>query len=364
MRHRPTIVHFSGHAEGGRILLEDENGRMQPVEGTSLAGLLRVFRDTLRMAVLNACFTAGYDELEKVVDYTIGTTSALEDSAAIRFSGCFYQALAFGRSVLDAYELAKGQLIIEKLADENPFTLLVQDGVHYLEPFLKKRARSPSAENHPLGAESATTGGKESFAFGSESTRSSVESIQENGTTVAKRDLEGRANPHSRITRSVEDQAPPELRTSLDLFRRDHPVSRQVAFLMMRFGKTKAHENIVAGVRSALDPLGITVVRADDKQYHDDLFPNVLTYVYGCSFGIAVFERIETEEFNPNVAMEVGYMFALKKQVCLLKDKTLKTLHADLVGKLYRIFDPFEPVGTIPPELSRWLSDKGLRAGA
>jgi hypothetical protein len=129
---------------------------------------------------------------------------------------------------------------------------------------------------------------------------------------------------------------------------------------MMRFGKTKAHEDIVSGIKAALDPLGVTVVRADDKQYHDDLFPNVLTYVYGCSFGIAVFERIETEQFNPNVALEVGYMFALKKDICLLKDRTLNTLHADLVGKLYRVFDPLDPIATIPQELSRWLRDKGL----
>lgn len=53
-------------------------------------------------------------------------------------------------------------------------------------------------------------------------------------------------------------------------------------------------------------------------------------------------------------------MFALKKPLCLLKDKTLKTLHADLVGKLYRVFDPLDPVGTIPEELSQWLHDKGL----
>ncbi len=132
---------------------------------------------------------------------------------------------------------------------------------------------------------------------------------------------------------------------------------------MMRFGNTKAHKSIVAAIRTALDPLGITVVRADDKQYHDDLFPNVLTYIHGCGFGIAVFERIETEQFNPNVALEVGYMFALKKDVCLLKDKTLNTLHADLVGKLYRVFDALDPGATIPGELSRWLGDKGLGKG-
>ena len=53
-------------------------------------------------------------------------------------------------------------------------------------------------------------------------------------------------------------------------------------------------------------------------------------------------------------------MLALRKHVCLLKDRTLNTLHADLVGKLYRVFDPLDPIGTIPAELSQWLKDKGL----
>jgi hypothetical protein len=160
--------------------------------------------------------------------------------------------------------------------------------------------------------------------------------------------------------RVVVSDIPVEITESLKRFRAKHPDPAKVAFLMMRFGKTKTHENIVAGIRTALEPFGIAAVRADDNQYHDDLFPNVLTYIHGCGFGIAVFERIESEEFNPNVALEVGYMLALKKNVCLLKDRTLKTLQADLVGKLYRVFDPADPGGTIPNELSPWLTDKLL----
>lgn len=173
-------------------------------------------------------------------------------------------------------------------------------------------------------------------------------------TTIHSADLYMNASPKTDI------HLPPEIQESLRAFKADHPTSRKVAFVMMRFGDTSAHANIMAGIQMALDPLGIIAVRADGKEYHDDLFPNVLTYAYGCGFGIAVFERIETEEFNPNVALEVGYMLALKKPVCLLKDRTLKTLHADLVGKLYRVFDPLSPVQTIPTELTRWLSDKGL----
>ncbi len=77
-------------------------------------------------------------------------------------------------------------------------------------------------------------------------------------------------------------------------------------------------------------------------------------------FGIALFERLEEDEFNPNVSLEVGYLRALRKPVCLLKDKTLKTLQTDLVGKLYKSFDPQDPKKTIPRELENWLRDKEI----
>ncbi len=155
-------------------------------------------------------------------------------------------------------------------------------------------------------------------------------------------------------------EPPIEIRESLQRFRVDYPDQTKVAFIMMQFGSTKAHTNIVKGIKNVLSPLGITPLRADTKQYHDDLFPNVLTYIWGCSFGVAVFERIEGEDFNPNISLEVGYMFALRKQVCLLKDKTLKILHTDLVGKIYRTFDPQDPVTSIAPELTQWLEDKSI----
>lgn len=63
---------------------------------------------------------------------------------------------------------------------------------------------------------------------------------------------------------------------------------------------------------------------------------------------------------NPNVSLEVGYMQGLRKPVCLLKDKTQKTLNTDLVGRLYKEFDPQDPKATIRPVLSKWLQDKNL----
>lgn len=166
--------------------------------------------------------------------------------------------------------------------------------------------------------------------------------------------------PEVVVMQSAPTLFPVEIKESLEMFRRDYPNPNKVAFVMMRFGQTSAHQQIEAGIKGALKPSGIAAVRADEAEYHEDLYYNILTYMYGCGFGIAVFERIEADEFNPNVSLEVGYMMGLRKRVCFLKDKTLKTLHADLVGKLYRVFDPQNPVATISVELSQWLKDKGM----
>jgi hypothetical protein len=297
-------------------------------------------------------------KLQKTIDYTVGTTSALSDRSAIRFSSCFYQALAFGNSVQASYNIARRQVSVEDLDSSEVFTLLIREGVNTSEPFVKARAKSAGADRSNKAAHSSpeeevdATAAARNESASSEAANVPTSSIPSHPMSIG--------NFKGENVRSSSGQPPAEIKDSIDRFRVDHPDPRKVAFLMMRFGKTKAHENIVAGIKKALDPLGVSVVRADDKQYHDDLFPNVLTYVYGCGFGIAVFERIEKEEFNPNVALEVGYMFALRKKVCLLKDKTLDTLQADLVGKLYRVFDPLDPIETIPQELTRWLNDKGL----
>lgn len=153
---------------------------------------------------------------------------------------------------------------------------------------------------------------------------------------------------------------PPEIQESLRVFRQDHPDPARVGFIMMRFGNTSAHERIIEGIRLAFAPSGLEAVRADERDYHTDLLFNIQTCMHGCGFGVAVFERIEEESFNPNVSFEVGYMMAMRKPVCLLKDRTLKTLHADLAGKLYKVFDSQDPVASIQTALSLWLVDKRL----
>lgn len=160
----------------------------------------------------------------------------------------------------------------------------------------------------------------------------------------------------------VSDQAisVPELGKFIEAFRKDYPTDQKIAFIIMQFGSTKVHTKLVTVIKDTLKKHNIVGLRADDKEYSDDLISNIRTYMHCADFGIAIFERITEDDFNPNVSLEVGYMMGLGKSVCLLKDQTLKNLQADLVGKLYKPFDPLDVENTLPTQLEKWLSDKGF----
>jgi hypothetical protein len=152
----------------------------------------------------------------------------------------------------------------------------------------------------------------------------------------------------------------PELRPFWERFWGEHRQPEKCGFLMMKFDNTKLHPAIVDAIKGSCAGFGIDVFRADDRTYADDLLSNIRTYMHGCGFGIAVYERLVADDFNPNVSLEVGYMMALGKPVLFLKDKTLGFLHTDLVGRLYETFDVQSPHETIPPVIEKWLKDKSI----
>lgn len=153
---------------------------------------------------------------------------------------------------------------------------------------------------------------------------------------------------------------PPELNLSLDRLRKKYPDPAKLGFLVMRFTPGKPFSAIVKAIKDTAMKHGIFIIRADEEQFHSELWSHVRTFLHGCSFGVAVFERIEQEEPNANVGLEIGYLLAMNKPVLLLKERTVKTLQADLMGRLYKEFDEHDPAGTIPDQLERWLTDNGV----
>ena len=153
---------------------------------------------------------------------------------------------------------------------------------------------------------------------------------------------------------------PAQLSPYVDNFLRDHEDARRTALLIMQFSRSRAHLVIRESITKVLKEHNITMVQVYDKAYAPDLARNSETYLHGCTFAIVVLERTHGYEMSPNVALEFGYLLALGKPVCLLKEATLAPLQTDLVESLYSEFDPYDPEPGVRIALSRWLKDRSL----
>jgi hypothetical protein len=121
LRYRPAIVHFSGHGSAsGEIILEDDDGKKQPVNPRALGRLFSVLKDDIRCVVLNACYSEPQAQaIAEHIDCVIGMSKAIPDKAAIAFSASFYEALGFGRSVQTAFDLGCNLVELSKLAEQD-----------------------------------------------------------------------------------------------------------------------------------------------------------------------------------------------------------------------------------------------------
>ena len=102
---------------------------------------------------------------------------------------------------------------------------------------------------------------------------------------------------------------------------------------------------------------GYSAIRADEKEFTNDLWENVRVYLECCNVAVAVFDKNDQDNYNPNVAIEVGYMLSKGNKVCLLKDKKLPKLPSDLISKMYKEYDSGDVEGTLPEQLGLWIRD-------
>ncbi|GGM73901.1 hypothetical protein GCM10007977_089340 [Dactylosporangium sucinum] len=142
-------------------------------------------------------------------------------------------------------------------------------------------------------------------------------------------------------------------------FFRDHPRYEDNVFLMTRFDPAnKFLATLDATIRQTLRGKDLNPVRADDKMYMPDrnLWNNVCVYMLCCGKGVAILEDRAADEFNPNVALEYGFMRALNRPTLLLADKGFRNLRADIIGTLREQFDLLDIENTVPEALERWLA--------
>jgi hypothetical protein len=129
LRYKPDLVHFSGHGSlSSEIILEDFEGKSQPVPRRALSRLFSILRDNIRCVILNACYSAQQARaIAGHIDCVIGMSNAIGDRAAISFTAAFYQALAFGRDVKTAFDLGCLQIDLESMNEQNAPKLLCRN---------------------------------------------------------------------------------------------------------------------------------------------------------------------------------------------------------------------------------------------
>jgi hypothetical protein len=106
LQHQPAVLHFSGHGKTDGIVLDDGSGHEETLGGDLLRRLLKIFKKTVKLVFLNACYSRPQaEQIVESIPLAIGMKRPIGDSAAISFAASFYRAVGFGRSVQDAFDL-------------------------------------------------------------------------------------------------------------------------------------------------------------------------------------------------------------------------------------------------------------------
>jgi hypothetical protein len=156
---RPHIVHFSGYNDAEGLVLQDDAGRSFRVSASALCKLFSLLKDEIRVVVLNACFSeqqaAGIAES---IDCVIGMAAAIDDAAAITFSASFYRALAYGKSVREAFDLGRLAIELQGAAGHDVPVLVPRSGVDPGRMYLGVKDSAPpkpTAKSAPPQANAA-----------------------------------------------------------------------------------------------------------------------------------------------------------------------------------------------------------------
>jgi len=136
---KPVIVHFSGHgSEEKRIVLEDNLGNAVEVSTEALERVFQALKDNIRCVVLNACFSLEQAKaINQNIDFVIGMSDSINDSAAIVFSYAFYLALASGRSIKNSFDQGLAEILLAgQTGEDKKVNLLCRDNLDATKAFV------------------------------------------------------------------------------------------------------------------------------------------------------------------------------------------------------------------------------------
>jgi hypothetical protein len=135
LKHKPDIVHFSGHGLGeDGLVLEDDTGKTQRVPTGALLKLFEWCRESVKCVLLNACYSdVQAKAIHQHIHCVVGMNQAIGDRAAIQFAAKFYQSLLAGESFQSAYTFACTGL--ELLGNQEFSTPQLLNRTEQVDPF-------------------------------------------------------------------------------------------------------------------------------------------------------------------------------------------------------------------------------------
>lgn len=168
-----------------------------------------------------------------------------------------------------------------------------------------------------------------------------------------------------RINAAVEEltQYPPHLSeffANVESFQRIAPYDSSV-FIMTAYPagnnpeKDTELQQVIDALCDSLRESGLCPRLGKNGIHHDWIWGNTVVGMLGSRYGIAILEDRYRDELNPNVAMELGWMLALKRDVLVLKEKAFKHNRADWLGRIVAEFRWDKVQEDIPTAIRDWL---------
>lgn len=154
------------------------------------------------------------------------------------------------------------------------------------------------------------------------------------------------------------NHCPEYLREPMKVLMADEKIGGGFGFIVTRFGTTAEHQKVFQFLENVESRLEIPLVRADYATFAPDLWANVQCFMHGCRFAIAVFEDAEGKGYNPNVALETGYLLAIEKPTIILKSASLSAMPSDLLSKLYIPYDTSTDLSVPLTHTLDWIARK------
>ncbi len=129
LNQHPHIIHFSGHGQNTGLVLEDDKGYAQEVSNEMLELLFDDLKDTVRIIVLNCCYSARQAQfLSQLGCYVIGYNVPVGDKVAQSFAKGFYLGLSDGKNFKAALNAGRVLVMGEQPKDKLPLEVW-KDGV-------------------------------------------------------------------------------------------------------------------------------------------------------------------------------------------------------------------------------------------